>query len=342
MKTSPFRAIYNRPSTAMEKYLLTIILSYIVIVALKNPLFFSLETLFDMLRSGSGVMILAIGVLLVLISGGIDVSFTAIAVVSGYTSVQLMMAVGIDNVLFAFMVSIVVGWLLGAVNALLISRFKLPTLIVTLGTASAYHGLMATVLGTKSYPTGAMPQSMVDFGSANLMVIDSETGRYGLTAFLPIVIVVLALTWFILYRTMLGRQIFAVGSNEESASRLGINIFRTKLFVYSYSGALAGLMGIIYFSELKYVNPVSLVGSELMIIAAVVIGGAKLTGGEGTILGTILGIVIVQLFQSTLVFLGLGSSWNDLFFGAVLLMSLGVMYYRQRIQDQKMLVFATS
>ena len=342
MKTSPFRAVFNRPSTAMEKYLLAIIIGYIVIVALKNPLFFSVETLFDMLRSGSGVMILAIGVLIVLVSGGIDVSFTAIAVVSGYTSVKLMLALGIDNILFAFVVSIVVGCLLGAINALIIYRFALPTLIVTLGTASAYHGLMATVLGTKSFPTGAMPQSLVNFGSTDLIVINSDTGRYGLTIFLPIVIAVLVLTWFILYRTMLGRQVFAVGSNEESASRLGINIFRTKLFVYSYSGALSGLMGIIYFSELKYVNPVSLVGTELMIIAAVVIGGAKLTGGEGTILGTILGIVVVQLFQSTLVFLGLGSSWNDLFFGAVLLISLGVMYYRQRIQDRKNLVFATA
>lgn len=342
MKTTPFRTIFNRHTTAMEKYLLGIIVAYILIVALKNPLFFSMETLFDMLRSGSGVMLLATGVLVVLISGGIDVSFTAIAVVSGYTSVQLMLAFEIDNILFAFMVSIVAGCLLGSINALIISKFSLPTLIVTLGTASAYHGLMATVLGTKSYPTGAMPQALVEFGSTDLVVINTETGRYGLTVFLPIVIAVLALTWFILYRTMLGRQVFAVGSNEESASRLGINIFRTKLFVYSYSGALSGLTGIIYFSELKYVNPVSLVGSELMIIAAVVIGGAKLTGGEGTILGTILGIVVVQLFQSTLVFLGLGSSWNDLFFGAVLLMSLGFMYYRQRIQDRKNLVFMTS
>lgn len=342
MKNSPFRRVFGRPSTAMEKYLSAIIAIYIVVVAVKNPLFFSLETLFDMLRSGSGIMILAIGVLIVLISGGIDVSFTAIAVVSGYTSVQAMMALGVDNILVAIGIAVAIGWCLGAVNALLIYFLKLPTLIVTLGTMSVYQGGMAILIGTKSLGPGEMPASLLEFGSADLFSVQSESTRYGLAVFVPIVIAIIAISWFILYRTMLGRSIFAVGSNEESASRLGINIFRTKLFVYSYSGALSGLMGIVYFSELKYINPVSLVGTELMIIAAVVIGGAKLTGGEGTILGAILGVVLVQLFRSTLVFLGLGSSWNDLFFGVVLLVSLGVMYYRQRQSDKKALVFAAS
>ena len=187
-----------------------------------------------------------------------------------------------------------------------------------------------------------MPESMVRFGSSDLLVLSRETGRFGLTVFLPIVVAVLVLTWFVLYRTMLGRTIFALGSSEESASRLGIDVLRTKLFVYAYVGGLAGLMGIVYFSEIKYVNPTALIGDELMILAAVVIGGAKLTGGEGTILGAVLGVVIVQLFQTTLVFLGLDSSWNDLFFGLVLLVSLGVMYHRQRTSDQRNLVFAST
>ena len=124
--------------------------------------------------------------------------------------------------------------------------------------------------------------------------------------------------------------------------RLGIKVLRTKLFVYSYTGALAGLMGVMYFAELKYVNPTALIGEELVIIAAVVIGGAKLTGGEGTLLGAVLGVIIFRLFDTTLVFLGLSSSWNDLFFGTVLLISLGVMYRRQRISDRKNLVFAAA
>lgn len=342
MRTTPFKAVMNRRATGMEKYLGAIIVAYIVIVSIKNPLFLSFETLFDMIYSGSGIMLLALGVLVVLVSGGIDVSFTAVAVVSGYISVKTMLALGVDSILVALAVAVVVGILLGAINALLIHYLKLSTLIVTLGTMSVYHGLMAVLLGTKSYSVGEMPASLVDFGSSFVLTISTDSGVYGLTAFLPIVLAVAVLTWFLLYRTMLGRSVFAVGSSEESAERLGINILRTKLFVYCYTGALAGMMGIMYFAELKYVNPTSLIGEELFIIAAVVIGGAKLTGGEGTILGAFLGVVIFRLFGSTLVFLGLSSSWNDLFFGAVLLVSLGVMYRRQRLSDRKNLVFTAA
>lgn len=341
MKSTPFHKVMNRRATTMEKYLSGIVFLYVVIVALKSSAFFRFETLLDLVRGGSGTMILALGVLMVLISGGIDVSFTAIALVSAYSSVLLMLNLDIDNILFGLLTSVIVGTILGCLNALFIHILKLPTLIVTLGTMSVYHGAMAVVFGTKSYPTGQMPTSMVRFGSANVFTIPIGDKNYGVSVFLPIVLGLIILTWFILYRTMLGRQIFSIGSNEESASRLGISIFRTKLFVYSYSGALSGLMGVIYYSELKDVKLASsLMGAELLIIAAVVIGGAKLTGGEGTVFGAILGVVVFELFQRTLVFLGLNSSWNDLFFGAVLLASLAVMYRRQRVYDRDHLVFS--
>lgn len=340
MRTSLFQKVMHRKLTPIELYLLCIIIVYTAIVAVKNPLFFSLETLFDMILSGSVTMVLAVGVLLVLLSGGIDVSFTAVAVVSGYIAVKVVLAAGVDSILWAFVIAIICGSILGAINAILIHWLRLSTLIITLGTMSAFHGLSSVILGTHEYPPSEMPKSMVAFGSANLLTVQNANGRYGLTVFLPIVIGVVAITWFILYRTMLGRGVFAIGSSEESASRLGISIFRTKLFVYSFTGALAGLAGILSFSEVKYVNPSSMVGTELVIIAAAVIGGAKLTGGEGTILGVFLGVVLFQLFQRTLVFLGLSSSWNDFFFGAVLLISLSVMYRRQRLADRRNLVFA--
>lgn len=345
MKTSPFQAVMHRRATTMEKYLGVIIVAYIVIVSLKNPLFFTPETLFDMIRSGSGTMLLALGVLMVLVSGGIDVSFPVVAVVSSYLAVMTLDKTGINSIWLALAVSIAIGVVLGAINALLIHFLKLPTLIVTLGTASVFHGLMAVVFGTDDYTTGEMPTALLDFGNASLLTVtDADTGQsFSLTVFLPIVLAAVAVVWFVLYRTMLGRSIFAIGSNRESASRLGINIFRTTMFVYVAVGALAGLMGVILFSELKNVNPTAtLIGDELMVIAAVVIGGAKLTGGEGTILGAFLGVVMIQLFQQTLVLLGLSTLWSDVFFGTVLLSSLAVMYRRQRIADRRNLVFAAA
>lgn len=328
--------------TATEKFLLGIIVVYIAVVALKNPAFLSPETAFDLLRSGAGVMILALGVLVILISGGIDVSFTAIAIVAGYSSVLLSKSSGIDNLLFLMVTAVVIGSLLGSINAIIIHVYKLPTLIVTLGTASVFHGAMALMLGMKTYTRADVPQSILDFGAGRLLTVQLESSQYGLSLFIPVVIGVIVLTWFLLYRTMIGRAVFALGSNEESASRIGISLLRTRLFIYMYAGALSGLMGIIYFSSLAYVNPAALVGTELAVIAAVVIGGAKLMGGEGTILGTILGVVVWQLFQNTLVFLGLGAQYNELFFGSVLIILLGVIYYRQRQVNKRSLVFSSN
>src|SRR5690606_1253801 len=144
-----------------------------------------------------------LGILVVLISGGIDVSFTAIAVVAGYSSVILMNALGIDNILFALFAAMVIGAVLGSINALFIHLFNLPTLIVTLGTASLFHGLMAVTIGTKAFPTAEMPTSLIEFGSLNLFTIEGATSVYGLSVFVPIVVVAIALTYFLLYRTML-------------------------------------------------------------------------------------------------------------------------------------------
>lgn len=316
----------------MEKYLISILLTYTIIVSIVSKNFLSVNTLFDLLKTSSGTLILASGVLMVLISGGIDVSFTAIAVVSGYSSILIMMKLGIDNILFVMVVSAAIGCLLGIINALLIYFFKLSTFIVTLGTSSVFYGFMTTFIGTSSISVADKPQSLFRFGKATLFG--------GMPAFFIIAVVILLITWFILYKTTLGRSIFAIGNSEESALRAGINILKTKLFVYSYMGLLSGIMGIVYFSEIDLINPVSLVGSELMVIAAVVIGGIRLTGGEGTILGAILGVATIQIFNSTLVFLGLSTSWNDLFIGAILLASVSLISYQERKSNKEQLIFS--
>lgn len=342
MRTSPFQMVFNRQMTSMEGFLVIIIAVYVMTVSLVSPQFLTPATLFDMLRSSSGVMVLALGVLVVLISGGIDVSFTAVAMVAGYSSVLLSKRLEVDNLLVIFAGAIVIGALLGSVNALLIHFYKLPTLIVTLATASAFHGAMALLLGMKTYTRADVPQSLLTFGSTYVFSVQTERARYGLSLFVLVVVAAVALTWFLLYRTMIGRSVFALGSNEESSSRIGLGILTTRLFVYMYVGALAGTMSIIYFSSLSYINPATLVGTELAVIAAVVIGGAKLTGGEGTILGTVLGVITWQLFNNTLIHLGLSSAFNDLFFGSVLVLLLGFIYYRQRQANKRALVFSSN
>ena len=327
----------------MERLLTIVIVAYVAFVSIRNPLFFGPQALFDILSTGAGLMILALGVLIVLISGGIDVSFAAIAVVASYTAVILARALEIDSLPFILGVSIGLGALLGSINAVIVHFYKLPTLIVTLASASVFHGIMAITLGMKTFTQTDVPQSMIDFGRWYVWTIEAEDGsRTSLSGYVVITGFVMLVTWFILYRTRIGRSVFAVGSNEESAKRIGINIFGTRLFVYSYVGMLSGLMGVMYWSRLYYVNPDILYGFvELSIIAAVVIGGAKLTGGEGTILGALLGLIVYQLFSNTLVYLGLSPAWSQLFFGSVLISMLVIIYYRQRQANKKALVFST-
>ncbi|MGJ0846885.1 ABC transporter permease [Tissierella praeacuta] len=323
----------------MEKYLISILAVYIIIVSIVSKNFLSMNTLFDLLRTSSGTLILASGVLVVLISGGIDVSFTAIAVVSGYSSIRLMISLGIDNIYFALLLSALIGCFLGLINALIIHFFRLSTFIVTLGTSSVFYGFMTTFIGTSSISVADKPQSLFKFGKAKLFTITNGSASYGIPLFFVIALAILIITWFILYKTMLGRSIFAIGNSEESALRAGINILKTKIFVYTYMGLLSGIMGIVYFSEIDLINPVSLVGTELMVIAAVVIGGIRLTGGEGTILGAVLGVAIIQIFKSTLVFLGLSTSLNDLFIGIILIASVSIISYQERKNNRQQLIF---
>jgi len=323
-----------------ETYLLLIIILYSIVVTCSNKSFMSLENLFDILRSGTGMMILGIGVLVALLSGGIDVSFTAIAISSGYIAVRTIMVIGIDNLFLAFLISCSIGVFLGAINGIIISYFKLPTLITTLGTLNLFHGLLLTIIGTKSVNAGQMPKCFINFGSAKLFTMTTVSGTtYGLSVFVIPLIVVIVLTWFILKYTMLGRGIYAIGNNMESAVRAGINVIKTQLFVYCYIGFLDGIMGVVFVSEVRWVNPVYLVGTELTVIAAVVIGGAKLTGGSGTIFGALLGVGFIALLNSTLVFLGLSSSWMDFFIGFVMIISIGSTSYRSILKDRRTLSF---
>lgn len=323
-----------------EAYLLAVVLLYAVVVTAVNPAFLSLEYLTDMVRGGCGTMILAVGVLVVLLSGGIDVSFTAVAIAGGYVATRVLLATRVDSLALAFAISGAIGLALGAINGLLIARLRIPTFIATLGTSSVFFGVMTTFVGTRSVNAGQMPSALTAFGSASLVEFTSAGGdTYGLTVFVIPVVLIVVVTWFLLQRTMLGRGIFAIGNSPEAAMRAGFDVPGIQLFLYVYVGLLAGIMGVIFVAEVHWVNPVSLVGSELTVIAAAVIGGAKLTGGEGTLFGTFLGVTIFVLLNNTLVLLGLSSSWNGLFVGVILIVSVGMTSLQARRQARQTLSF---
>ena len=310
-----------------ERFLLAAVILFSLLITMVNPAFFTFENLFDLLRSNSGVAILAVGAFLIMVSGGIDVSSTAIAISGQYIAVNVLIAANIDSVPLAFLVAISVGVTLGAVNAVFISLLNLPTLIVTLGTSSVFHGLLLEVVGTKSIISGYLPSSIKAFARTNILSLTRDNGsEYGLSIFFLILVGVVILTWIILRYTMIGRGIYAVGGNQEAAQRIGFNVKKIKFFVYCYAGFLAGIMGVIHVALIRTSNPQYLIGSELSVIAAVVLGGARLTGGVGSLMGTMLGVILITILEKNLILLGLPSYWQKFFIGFVIVVGVIITY----------------
>jgi simple sugar transport system permease protein len=310
--------------TRNETLVALVILAFCAVATLSDPGFLSMPTLTDLLRGGIVLGIFAVAALLVLISGGIDVSFTAVAAFTMYSTAMLLntYAPGVPW-WGAFLLAMAIGAGLGAINGLFIAGFGLPTLIVTLGTLSVFRGFMLTFIGQKQITT--LPPGMREFG--RMMIIRGENADgsfYSLHAAFLVTVAVVILTWAILHRTMLGRSIFAIGGSVESARRIGINVRGTQFFVYVYVGMLAGLAGVIHASMARVANPFDLVGLELSVIAAVVLGGARLAGGYGTLTGTLLGVALIVLVRNSLVVLGIPSTWQSVAVGILILIGTGL------------------
>jgi simple sugar transport system permease protein len=303
-----------------ESYLIIFLIVYIVAMSFISDSFLTLDNFFDLGKNASGMAILALGAFVVLLSGGIDLSFTAIAVSGQYISAKILLSIGVDNLLLAFVYSCSVGIFLGFINGFLISRFNLQTLITTLGTLSVFHGALLTIFGTAPINASQLPPCIIEFGKASIFKFARPDGTtFGLSVFVLILIGVVLLTWLILRFTMLGRGIYVIGGNEEAARRSGFNVGSIKLFVYAYVGFLAGIMGVINGALIRFIDPTEIVGREINVIAAVILGGASITGGKGSILGTLLGVLIISILNDNLVLIGLSSFWQRFFVGVIIL-----------------------
>lgn len=310
--------------TKNETLVAVVIIAFCIIATISDPLFLSATTLSDLMRASIVIGILAVAAMMVLVSGGIDVSFTAVAVFAMYSTTVLTLGVMPDMPwYFIFMISIFIGGCLGAVNGVFVVFFRLPTLIVTLGTLSVFRGFLLTFIGSQRI--SALPPEMREFSRMMIARGTTEAGSFYAVpwAFAALVIVV-ALTLFILHKTMLGRSIFAIGGSVESARRIGVNVRATQFFVYCYVGALAGLAGIIHGAMGRMADPFSLVGLELSVIAAVVLGGARLIGGYGTITGTLLGVSLIVLVENSLIVIGIPSTWQSVTIGLLILVGTGL------------------
>lgn len=301
-----------------------------VVVAILNPDFLQPSSLIDIGRASVVTGLFALGVFVILAAGGIDVSFTAIAALTMYsiTLLTTRYAPGLPMILVLVM-AVGGGMLLGMFNGLLVYTFSVPAMIVTIGTQYLFRGILLAFVGTVWIM--ALPEQMLAFGRAPMLQFTNSNGA---VVTLPLYVLVLpaaaVLTWWILNRTLMGRAIFAMGGSARVAERLGYNLRTIHLFLFGFAGALAGLAGIIHVCSNRLANPFDLVGTEINVIAAVVLGGARITGGTGTVIGTLLGVLLVTVINNVLVMVGIPSTWQRFVVGAFILLAAAFFVVRQR------------
>ena len=307
-------------------------------ITVVNPSFFSLENMFDLLKSNAFIGILAVGLLVVLISGGIDISFAAVATVAEYlTTLAVIRWTG--SILTAFLIAALIGIVLGLCNALLIYRFKIPTVIATIATMNVFYGILIMATGGKWIY--ALPEVFASFADIRLFTLVGENGsHYGLSIITVIWIGVILLTAFILRYTITGRGIYAMGgcgADLGPAERAGFNVFRIHLFIYAYMGFLAGVAGVVQALLVQTVAPNSIVGKELNVIAAVILGGAGIAGGTGSVTGTVLGVALLAILGNGLTLMRIPSYWYEILIGGVILLSVILNALQARGKNSKVI-----
>jgi simple sugar transport system permease protein len=307
-----------------EGILVVTIIVLAVVVGLKNSAFWSLPTALNIASATVENLVFAMAVLLVIISGGIDVSFMAVGIFAGYSVVILQNSGGFaqSSALVAFVIATLIGLALGLLNAVPIAFLGLPTLIVTLGTQGIIRGLMLAYVGSKVIPD--YPDGLTRLSTDYLVTVHRAGADTRLNVLVIPAAVIVVLMALLLRHTVFGRSVYAIGGDSESARRIGFPVVRTQVLVYLLTGALAAVGGLMHVTTVRLANPYELVGGELDVIAAVVLGGASIFGGRGSVSGTVLGVVLISLIKNSLILLGVPGTWQRAAVGMLLLIGVSV------------------
>lgn len=316
-------------SGSRELLLAAVIIGLSLIFGLLNSQFFSVAHLFGIGRSMVVIGLLSLGLLLVLITGGIDVSVSATAVASMYITTVVLLEVDFHGpFLVGALLAGAVGACFGLVNAVLVTRLRLPSLIVTLGTLTLFRGGLLAFVGTQRLRE--LPAQMSEFSSSQLFTVTSGVRPATFhVSVLVFILVAVAAAWA-LRSTSWGRSMYAVGDDDEAAKRLGVAVTRVRVTAFVLAGTLAGLAGIMSGALNRAADPYTIVGMEMDALAAVILGGAAVTGGRGTVLGTVLGVALITMVGSSLVLVGIPTAWRQLFVGLFLLLGVALPALRQR------------
>ena len=309
-----------------ERALAVAIFITVVILSIASPYFLTVPNLVNLVEAYSVTAILAAGVFVVLVCGGIDISFTATAAAAQYFAATLATKHGMPLVP-TLLLSACLGIVLGSVNALLIHYLKVGSIIVTIATSSIYYALLIYL--TNAHEIYNLPDWWAEPIVLFRTVMPSgDVVKIGL----PILVMCLVIlfTQLLMSKTRLGRQIYAFGGNPEAASRIGINILGVQLFAYGYLGLLAAVGGFIQAYRVHQAVPTAMAGQELNVLAVAILGGASLAGGIGTMGGVVLGVLFLAILQNGLNLLGVSSYFFGVVIGLAILVSITMTGYAEK------------
>jgi simple sugar transport system permease protein len=314
-----------------EPYLAAVILALCLLLTALTPEFLTLRNFLDLVDAYAVNAIFACGLLVVLVFGGIDISFAGTAAITQYVTGMVLVRYGIGWI-EAFALAGALGLLVGFLNAALIHGFRLMSVIVTIANMSVFFGLLMY------FTRGRSIYDLPGWFKSGGVLVTMDDGSGGIiTVTLAHVAAPLAflVTWLLLSRLRVGRQIVAHGGNPEAAQRLGCNIRGLHFLVYGYMGLLAGLAGMVQAYRVEEIVPNALIGRELDVLAAVVLGGASLAGGVGSVLGTLLGIVLLAVLRNGLTLMGVSSYAFGLVTGLVILGAVSATALADRARAQR-------
>ncbi|GMA62131.1 ABC transporter permease [Alicyclobacillus fastidiosus] len=305
-----------------DYWTLCVLVVIIAIFGILAPRFLSAYNFLSTTTSATEILLLAIGETFVIITSGIDLSVGAVLGLSGITGGMCMQLLGNSalSLIVGSLVSLVTGLIFGTVNGFVVAKMKITPFIATLGTMGIASGV--TFLLSNGADITSLPTELTSFGNGNIGKVLSYP--------VLITIVLCIISGIALAKTKFGVHTYAIGSNEEAARRTGINVPRHIVKIYALSGLMAGISGLIVAARFASASPISGQNDELNAIAAVVIGGASLFGGRGTVLGSVVGSIIIAVLASGLVILNVQAYWQTVAVGAIIIAAVFVEQLRHK------------
>jgi ribose transport system permease protein len=302
---------------------ITLILLFVVgaLLSLRTDTFLSNDNLSNLSRAFSWIAVAAFGQSMVIIIGGVDLSVGAGMALAGLVSALCLKAGA--PVPLAVAAGLLTGGLVGWVNGMVVGRVKLPPFIVTMGTMSIARGIGFALTG--GWPVRHLPEGFRALGQYDLPL-----GAWSLPLPVLLMLGVALLVSLLLHRTVLGRYIYTLGSGERALVACGVSVVQIKILVYTLCGLLTAFGGLLMTARLGVAAPTAADGYEFEIIVAAVIGGTSLFGGEGSVLGALLGAAFMQLLRSGLVLLGFPADWRAVAYGVMILVVILIDYWRRQ------------